>query len=76
MLLNRTMLKLDPLLKGSSHQNQNGFLISRSTSGQICTIRRIIEGVNAKSLAATLLLIDFSEVFDSIHRGILKEILI
>ena len=72
MLLNRLRPKIDPLLR----RNQNGFRTNRSTSGQILTIRRILEGVKSKNLPLTLLFIDFSKAFDSIHRGKMKEILL
>ena len=65
MLLNRIKPQVDPMLR----RNQNGFRTSKSTSEQIFTKRRIIEGVNSKRLPATLLLFDFSMAFDSIHRG-------
>ena len=41
----------------------NGFRSNRSTSGQILTIRRMLEGVHAKNLPATLLFIDFSKAY-------------
>ena len=72
LLLNRIRPKVDPILR----RNQNGFRQNRSTSGQILTIRRLLEGVNAKKLPATLLFIDFSKAFDSIHRGRMKDILL
>ena len=65
LLLNRIRPKVDPILR----RNQNGFRPNRSTSGQILTIRRLLEGVTAKNLPATLLFIDFSKAFGSIHRG-------
>ena len=71
MLLNRVRPEIDPILR----KNQNGFRANRSTSGQILTIRRMLEGVNAKNLPATLLFVDFSKAFDSIHRGKMEEIL-
>ena len=40
------------------------------------TIRRIFEGVQAKNLPATLLFVNFTKVFDSIHRGKMEEILL
>ena len=46
-----------------------------TTTGQILTVRRIIKGTNEKNLTATLLFIDFSKAFDSIHRGNIAEIL-
>ena len=38
--------------------------------------RLILEGVRAKSLEATVLFIDFSKTFDSIHRGKMEQILL
>ena len=46
----------------------NGFWTNRSVISQIRTICRTIEGVHAKNLEATLLFVDFSKAFDSIHR--------
>ena len=40
------------------------------------TIRRILEGVRAKYLQATLLFVDFTKAFDSIHRGKMEQILL
>ena len=71
MLLNRIRPEVDKILRN----NQNCFRTNRSTTGQILTVRRIIEGVNEKNLTATLLFIDFSKAFDSIHRGKMAEIL-
>ena len=72
LLLNRIRPEIDPILR----KNQNAFRASRSTSGQILTIRHILEGTKAKNLPATLLFIDFSKAFDSIHRGRMREILL
>ena len=43
---------------------------------QILTICRILEGVHAKSLEATILFVDFTKAFDSIHRGKMDQILL
>ena len=40
------------------------------------TIRRILEGVRAKKLLATLLFVYFTKAFDSIHRGKMEQILL
>ena len=72
MLLIRLRPHVDPILR----RNQNGFRQNRSTSGQIQTIRRIIEGVKGKNIPATMLFVDFSKAFDSIHRFKMKEILL
>ena len=45
------------------------FKRNRSTTLQILTIRRILEGVRAKNMEATILFVDFSKPFDSVHRG-------
>ena len=39
-------------------------------------IRWILEGVPAKNLEATLLFVDFSKAFDSIHRGKIQQIVL
>ena len=44
-------------------------------TSQILTIRRILEGVRAKNLQATLIFVDFTKAFDSIHRGKMEQIL-
>ena len=72
MLLNRIQPVLDPILR----PNQNGFRPGRSTTAQILTLRRIIEGVKARNLPAVITFIDFSKAFDSIHRGKLLKILL
>ena len=72
LLRNRIEPKIDNILR----KNQNGFRRNRSTTSQILTIRRIIEGVRTKSLQATILFVDFTKAFDSIHRGKIEEILL
>ena len=56
-------------------KNQNGFHTNPTTSGQILTIRRILEGIKSKNLPAALLFINFSKAFDSIYRRKMKEML-
>ena len=63
--------KIDNILR----KNQNGFRRNRSTTSQILTIRRIREGVRAKNLQATILFVDFTKAFDSIHRWKMEQIL-
>ena len=72
LLRNRIEPKIDNILR----KNQNGFQRNRSTTSQILTIRRILEGVRAKNLRATLLFVDFTKAFDSIHRGKMEQILL
>ena len=70
LLRNRIEPKIDNILR----KNQNGFRRNRSTTSQILTIRRILEGVRAKNLQATLIFVDFTKAFDSIHRGKMEQI--
>ena len=72
LLRNRIEPKIDNILR----KNQNGFRRNRSTASQILTIRRILEGVRAKNLQATLIFVDFTKAFDSIHRGKMEQILL
>ena len=43
---------------------------------QILTIRRIFQGIWAKNLQATILFVDFTKAFNSIHRGKMEQILL
>ena len=72
LLLNRIQPEIEKVLR----KNQNGFRKNRSTVGQILTVRRLIEGVRAKNLQASILFVDFSKAFDSIHRGKMEKILL
>ena len=71
LLRNRIEPQIDILRK-----NQNSIRRNRSTTSQILTIRRILEGVRAKNLQATLLFVDFTKAFDSIHKGKMEQILL
>ena len=72
LLRNRIEPKIDNIFR----KNQNSFRWNRSTTSQILTIRRILEGVRAKNLQTTLLFVDFTKAFDSIHRGKMELILL
>ena len=72
LLRNRIEPKIDNILR----KNQNGFRRNRSTTSQILMIRRILEDVRAKNLQATLLFVDFTKAFDSVHRGKMEQILL
>ena len=71
LLHNNIEPKIEKILK-----NQNGFRRNRSTTSQILTICRILEGVQAKNLDATILFVNFSKAFDSINRGKMEQILL
>ena len=43
-------------------------------TSQILIIRRILEGVCAKNLEVTILFVNFTKAFDSIHRGKMEQI--
>ena len=68
--------RIEPKINNILRKNQNGFRRNRSTTSQILTIRRILEGVRVKNLQVTLLLADFTKTFDSIHRGMMEQILL
>ena len=72
LLRNCIEVKIENILR----KNQNGFRRNRLTTSQILTIRRILEGVRAKKLEATILFVDFTKAFDSIHRGKMEQILL
>ena len=72
LLWNHIEPKIDNILR----KNQNGFRRNRSTTSQILTIHRILEGVRAKNLQVTLLFVDFTKAFDSIHREKMEQILL
>ena len=57
-------------------KNQNGFRRNRSTTSKILTTSRILEDVRVKNLLVTLLFVDFTKAFDSIHRGKMEQILL
>ena len=68
--------RIEPKIDYILRKNQNGYRRNRSITLQILTIRRILEGVRAKNLQATLLFLDFTKAFDSIHRGKMEKILL
>ena len=61
--------RIEPKIDNTLMKNQNGFRRNRSTTSQILIIRRILQGIRAKNLQATILFVDFTKAFDSIHRG-------
>ena len=67
---------IEPKIDNILRKNQNGFRRNRSTTSQILTIRRILEGVRGKNLQVTLIFVDFTKAFDSIHRGKMEQILL
>ena len=72
MLRNRIEPKIENILR----KNQNDFLRNRSTTLQTLAIRRILEDVRTKILEATILFVDFTKAFDSIHRRTMEQILL
>ena len=68
--------RIEPKINNILRKNQNGFRRNRSTTSQILTIRKILEGVRAKNLQVTLIFVDFTKGFDSIHRGKMGQILL
>ena len=68
--------RIEPKIENILRKNQNGFRRNRSRTSQILTICRILKGVRAKKLGATILFVDFTKAFDSIHRGKMEQILL
>ena len=68
--------RLEPKIDNIHRKNQNGFRRNRSTTSQVFTICRTLEGVRAKNLQVTILFVDFTNAFDSIHRGKMEQILL
>ena len=68
--------RIEPKIEKILRKNQNGFRRNRSTTSQILTIRRILEGVRAKYLEATILFVHCAKAFDSIHRGKMEPIIL
>ena len=66
---------IQPTLYMILRPNQNGFRNNSSTVGQILTVRRTIEGVKEKNLVASLIFVDFSKAFYSIHRSKMSQII-
>ena len=56
-------------------KNLDGFWRNQSTTLQILTLEWIIKRVNTKYLMVTLLFVNFSKSFYSIHRGKMEQIL-
>ena len=67
---------IEPKIDNILWKNRNGFQRNRSTTLQILTIRRILEGVQAKNIPSILQFVDFTKAFDSIHRGKMEQILL
>ena len=75
-ILRELKIIIEPKIDNILRKNQNGFRRNRSTTSQILTIRKILEGVRAKYIEATILFVDFTKAFDTIHRGKMEQILL
>ena len=71
LILNRIQSQLNPLLR----INQNGFRPKRNTAAHILALRRIIEEAKRNNVPATIVFVDFSKAFDSVHRTKMMQIL-
>ena len=70
-----TLFRYSPTISGLFKQFSFDYWWVHYTAPQILSILPIIEGVRAMNLQATLLFVDFSIVFDSVHRGKMDQIL-
>ena len=71
LILNRIQPQLDPLLRN----NQNEFRPKRNTTAHILALRRIIEEAKRNNVPATIVFMDLSKAFDSVHRAKMMQIL-
>ena len=53
--------RIEPEIEKILRKNQNVFQRNRSTTSQILTIRRILDGIRAKNREATILFVDFAK---------------
>ena len=60
--------RIEPKIENILRKNQNGTSRNTSTTSQILIIRQILEGVCTKNLEATIIFVDLTKAFDSIHR--------
>ena len=65
---------IEPKIEKILLKNQNDFRRNQSTTSQILTIHRILDGDRAKPSQATLWFVDLSKAFDSIHRRKMEQI--
>ena len=70
LLCNRIELKIEKILWRTK------MVFREIDPWQILIIRRILEGVRAKNLEATILFVDSSKAFNSTHRRKMKQILL
>ena len=64
-----TRNRIEPEIEKIPRKNQNGFLRNRSMTSHISTTRRILEGIRAKNLNATILYVDFSKALTPYTEG-------
>ena len=67
---------IEPKIEKILTKNQNGFRSNQSTTSQILTISRILEGVPAKNTGAKISFVDFAKAFGYIHRRKIEQILL
>ena len=72
LLRNRVELEIGKILR----KKENGFRKNLSTTSKIYTLYRFLEDVRTKLREATILFVDFSKAFDSIHREKMEQILL
>ena len=72
LLRNRIEPKIDNIVK----KIKNDFRKNRYMTSPILTIRRILEGVRTKNVQATILFVDFTKAFNSIHKWKMEQILL
>ena len=71
LILNQIQPHLNPLLRNS----QNGYRPKRNTTAHILALRKIIEEAKRNNVPATIVFVDFSKAFDSVHRAKMMQII-
>ena len=68
--------RIEPKIENITRKKENCSRRNRSTTSQILSLRRILEGLPANNLQATIISVNFTKAFDSIHRKEMEQILI
>ena len=75
-VVNKLILKqIEPHLDQLLGNNQNGFRPKRNTTAHMLAFRRIIEEAKRNNVPATIVFVDLSKAFDSVHRAKMIKIL-
>ena len=75
-LFNKVLLsRLKPIIDSQLSQCQSGFRADRSTTEQVMALRCAIDTCRETNMTASLVFVDFSKAFDTLHRSSIPVIL-